>query len=200
VGEPVHIALEGDVVAMCDVPIHRLAPRAEEPEQATCEGCIDIYIEGWDAAQEERLDDPQRSWLRRIHLPSWQRHDWLMAATGAGLGLAIASGVYAFAGGEEDGPVTASVVDCSQTQLYQPEDSPSMLPARVAQIRFVNNGDEEETFSPQVDGMTLVGGDDRPATFTLAAHESKTISYPMNPERHGNSEGGCYALDVKAVR
>lgn len=142
----------------------------------------------------------QQPWMRRIHPPSWRRHDWLMAAAGAGLGLAIVSSVYAFGGGQEDGPVTASVVDCSQTQLYQPEGSSSMLPGRVAQIRFVNNGDKEETFSPQVDGVTLVGGAGSPARFTLAAHESKTINYPMNPERYGNSEGGCYALDVKAAR
>ena len=48
--------------------------------------------------------------------------------------------------------------------------------------------------------MTLQGGDDLPATFTLGAHESKTISYPMNPERHGNSEGSCCALNVRAAQ
>ena len=73
-----------------------------------------------------------------------------MAAAGASLGLAIVSGVYVFAGGEEDTQVTASIVDCSQTQFLQPEGSSAMLPARVAQVRFENNGNEEETFSAQV--------------------------------------------------
>lgn len=51
VGDVIHIALKGDVVAMCDASIDRLAPRATEPEQATCTECIDTYIEGWAAAQ-----------------------------------------------------------------------------------------------------------------------------------------------------
>lgn len=67
-------------------------------------------------------------------------------------------------------------------------------------IRFVNNGNEEETFSAQVDGVKLVLGNGGSGTFTLAAHASKTISYSMNPEREGNSEGSCYALNVRAAQ
>lgn len=123
-----------------------------------------------------------------------------MAAIGASLGLAIAVGVYVFAGEEQGSQVAATVVDCSQTQLYKPENGNALLPARVAVIRFVNNGNEEETFSAQVDGVKLVLGNGGSGTFTLAAHASKTISYSMNPEREGNSEGSCYALNVRAAQ
>ncbi|MFD9541431.1 hypothetical protein [Streptomyces sp. NPDC060022] len=124
-----------------------------------------------------------------------------MAAAGAGAGLAIASGVYALTSGDEGAVhVSASVVDCSQTQLFMPEGGSAMLPARVAQIRFVNNGDVQETFKAQVDGVNLEGGEGSPATFTLAPQGSKTISYPMNPETYGNSEGSCFALNVRAVQ
>jgi hypothetical protein len=74
-----------------------------------------------------------------------------------------------------------------------------MLPARVAQIQFVNNGDDAATISAQVDGVTLVGGDGAPSTFTLAPHGSKTISYSMNPTKYGSSEGACYNLNVGAA-
>lgn len=124
-----------------------------------------------------------------------------MAAAGAGVGLAVASGAYVLMGGDEGaGHVSATVVDCSQTQLFKPEDSSAMLPARVAQIRFVNSGDVQETFSAQVDGVTLEGLGGSPATFTLPSQGSKMISYPMSPERYGNSEGSCFALNVRAAQ
>lgn len=197
-GEVVHVALKGDEVAMCDVPIDRSAPRASEPDQATCGGCIDIYIDGWAASRADApVGAPPKPW----HPLTWRRPDWLMAAAGAAVGLAIASGAYAFTSGEEGaGHVSASVVDCSQTQLFRPEGSSAMLPARVAQIRFVNNGDAQETFSAQVDGVILERGDGSPATFTLPPQGSKVISYPMNPERHGTSEGSCFALNVRAAQ
>lgn len=52
-----------------------------------------------------------------------------MAAIGASLGLAIAVGVYVFAGEEQGSQVAATVVDCSQTQLYKPENGNALLPA-----------------------------------------------------------------------
>ncbi|MFB7575403.1 MULTISPECIES: hypothetical protein [unclassified Streptomyces] len=194
----VHIALKGDVVGMCDAPIDRSAPRAEEPEQATCEECIDIYIEGWAAAQEQRcVGAPPMP----PYPPSPRRPAWLMVAAGVGLTLAVGGVVYAFTGGGDGTEhVTGSVIDCSQTELFRPEGSAAMLPARVAQIRFVNDGDQQETFSPQVDGVTLVANDGSPAKFTLAPHESKVINYPLNPQRYGSSEGSCYALGVSAAR
>ncbi|MEU3553816.1 hypothetical protein [Streptomyces fragilis] len=51
--EPVvHIALEGDVVAVCDAPIDVGTPRAQDPEQATCGECVEACVEGWEAARE----------------------------------------------------------------------------------------------------------------------------------------------------
>ncbi|MFF3516158.1 hypothetical protein [Streptomyces sp. NPDC002573] len=200
-----HIALKGDVVAMCDAPIDRSAPRAEEPEQATCQECVDLYIEGWAAAQEQPSvgAPPMPAYPPSLAYPPSpaRRPARLVVAVGVGLALAVGGVVYAVAGGgDETEHVTGSVVDCSQTELFQPKGSAAMLPARVAQIRFVNDGDQQETFSPQVDGATLVANDGSPAKFTLAPHESKVINYPMNPQRYGSSEGSCYALDVSAAR
>lgn len=120
---------------------------------------------------------------------------------GVGLALAVGRAIYAFAGGgDATEPVSGSVIDCSQTELFQPQGNAAMLPARVAQIRFVNDGDQQETFSPQVDGVTLVANDGSPAEITLAPHDAKVINYPMNPQRYGSSEGSCYALDVTVTR
>ncbi|MFA3843694.1 hypothetical protein [Streptomyces aureus] len=114
------------------------------------------------------------------------------------MALAIA-GVVAWSASGGSGNITVTVVDCSQTPLYQAEGESAMQPARVAQIEFVNNGDDAETFSAQVDGVTLVGRDGNPSTFTLAPHDSKTISFSMNPTKYGNSEGACYNLNVGAA-
>ncbi len=194
-----HIAFKGDVVAMCDAPIDRSAPRAEEPEQATCQECIDLYIEAWAALQEQRS-------VGAPPMPAYppspaRRPTRLVVAAGVGLALTIGGVLYAFTGGgDEIEHVTGSVVDCSQTNLFQPEGSAAMLPARVAQIRFVNDGNQQETFSPQVDGVVLVANDGSPAKFTLAPRESKVINYPLNSQRYGSSEGSCYVLDVSATR
>lgn len=195
----VHIALEGDTAAMCDAPLNPSAPRAEEPEKASCQQCIDIYIEGWEATLEPLPDGVPP--MPTYPPTAGRRPTWLKAAVVIGVALATAGTVYALSGGDsapED--VTGSVVDCSQTEFYQPKDSPAMLPARVAQIRFVNNGDQQETFSPQVDGVTLVSNNGSTLKYTLAPHEATVIGYSVNPQKYGSSEGSCYALDITAGR
>ncbi|WP_405558588.1 hypothetical protein [Streptomyces sp. NBC_01171] len=196
--EVVHIALKGDVVAMCDAPIDRSAPRAEEPEQATCQECIDTYIEGWAAAQQGR---PAGTPSMPTYPPTaGRRPPWLLAVAGASLALAAGGVAYAFAGGGDGSmPVSGTVVDCSQTELWQSNDGGAMRPARIAQIRFDNDAGEREMFSPQVDGVTLVKNDGSPAKYTLEPHGSTVITYPMNPEKYGATEGSCYALNVTAV-
>ncbi|MFE6805037.1 hypothetical protein ACFVEN_25555 [Streptomyces sp. NPDC057681] len=134
--------------------------------------------------------------------PSRRRPHWLFTAVGIGLVLGIAAAaVWSEVGGRENsGDISAEVIDCSQTQLYMPEGGSAMVPARIAQIQFVNNGDDAETFSAQVDGVTLEGHGGNPSTFTLAPHDSKTISFSMNPTKYGNSEGACYNLNVGAAQ
>ncbi|MGX1676034.1 hypothetical protein [Streptomyces sp. NPDC055400] len=198
--EVVHIAIKGDMVAMCDTPIDRSAPRAEEPEQATCQECVDTYIEGWAASQDEYPAPAGTSPMPTYPPSAGKRPAWLMGAVGTGLALVVGGVVYtSTSGGGASIPVSGSVVDCSQTRLFQAEGSAAMQPARVAQIRFVNDGDEQETFSPQVDGVTLVKNNRSPAKYTLDPHGSTVISYSMNPEKYGSSEGSCYALGITAV-
>lgn len=129
-----------------------------------------------------------------------RRPAWLLVAAGVGLALAVGGGAYALVGGGGDSEqVTGSVVDCSQTELWQPSGGGAMRHARIAQIRFDNAGDERETLSPQVGGVTLVRNDGSPAKYTLAPHGSTVITYPMNPEKYGATEGSCFALDVTVV-
>lgn len=121
-------------------------------------------------------------------------------AMAAAAALAMAGIVYwstSGDGGGQNNNIAVTVVDCSQTELY--EDGGPMLPARVAQIQFVNEADSAESFAAQVDGVTLQGQDGNPARYTLAPHDSKVISFPMNPTKYGNSEGACYALNVRAA-
>lgn len=194
--EVVHIALPGDSVAMCDASINRSAPRAAEPEQASCNACIDTYVEGWAATLE---DLPPGAPPMPTHPPHRRPPGWLYAVAGAAAMLAVAATYWLTSDGGS-GDIAVTVVDCSQTQLYRAEGDSAMLPARVAQIQYVNNGDQTQTFSAQVDGVTLIGPDGRPSTFTLAPHNSKTINYPMNPKKYGNSEGACYALNAGAAQ
>ncbi|MFF0133077.1 hypothetical protein ACFYTG_46670 [Streptomyces mirabilis] len=194
--EVVHIALVGDAVAMCDAPLGRGVPRADEPEQATCQECIDTYIEGWAAAQEGL---PKGIPSMPAYPPSSRRPTAVRyVAMGAAAGLAVAGTVYWTTSGDgRNSNIAVTVVDCSQTELYY--DGGPMLPARVAQIQFVNEADHTESFAAQVDGVTLQGQDGNPARYTLAPHDSKVISFPMNPTKYGNSEGACYALNVRAA-
>ncbi|MFK0025789.1 hypothetical protein [Streptomyces sp. NPDC090798] len=195
----VHIALSGDTLAMCDARIERRAPRAAEPEQATCQECIDTYIEGWAAAQH---DGPPGAPPMPSYPPSRRPSAMRYAAMGATAALAVAAlGYWALAdhGSGENSNIAVTVVDCSQTRLFAPKDGGPMLPARVAQIQFVNNGNGEQAFSAEVDGVTLEGQDGNRARYRLAPHDSKLISFPMNPTKYGSSEGACYALNVQAA-
>lgn len=197
--EVVHIALDGDAVAMCDALMERRAPRAEEPEQATCQECIDTYIEGWAAAQESLPAGvpPMPPYSPSSRRPTAVRY----VGMGAAAALAVAGIVYwAISHDGGGGNIAVKVVDCSQTQLYSPKDGGPMLPARVAQIQFTNDANDTESFAAQVDGVTLQGQDGNPARFTIAPHDSKVISFPMNPTKYGNSEGACYALNVRAAQ
>ncbi|MFC9399280.1 hypothetical protein ACFTWS_40185 [Streptomyces sp. NPDC057027] len=196
-GEVVHIALEGDVVAKCAAPIERSTPRAAAPEQATCDKCIDAYIRAWTAV---RGGPPPVTPPMPLHPPSRQRTNWWYALVLCGVVLAALYWIGSGDRGKESGNIAVTVVDCSQTQLYQPEGELGMLPARVAQIQFVNNGDTEETFSAQVDGLALVGQDGSPSRYTLAPHGSQLISFSMNPKTYGNSVGACFALNVRAAQ
>lgn len=198
--EVVHIALDGDAVAVCGAPIGRGAPRADGPEQATCQECIDTYSEGWAAAHEGL---PREFPSMPAYPPSSRRPTAVRyVAMGAVAALAVAGIVYWATSGESDGGggnsiIAVTVVDCSQTVLY--EGGRAMVPARVAQIQFVNEADRAESFAAQVDGVTLQGQDGNPARYTLAPHDSKVIGFPMNPTKYGNSEGACYALNVRAA-
>ncbi|MFE5096267.1 hypothetical protein ACFRCI_39555 [Streptomyces sp. NPDC056638] len=195
----VHIALSGDTLAMCDARIERRAPRVAEPEQATCQECIYTCIEVWAAAQEDGPPGappvPSYPSSRR---PLVMRH----AAVGATAALAVAAlGYWALAdhGSGENSNIAVTVVDCSQTRLHAATDGGPMLPARVAQIQFVNNGDSEQVFSAEEDGVTLEGQAGNRARCRRAPHDSKLIGFPMNPTKYGNSEGACYALKVWAA-
>ncbi|MCX4458735.1 hypothetical protein OOK58_43280 [Streptomyces sp. NBC_01728] len=196
--EVVHIALDGDAVAVCGAPMGRGAPRADGPEQATCQECI----EGWAAAQEGL---PRGFPSMPAYPPSSRRPTAVRyVAMGAVAALAVAGIAYWATSSEGDGGggggnsnIAVTVVDCSQTVLY--EGGRAMLPARVAQIQFVNEADRAENFAAQVDGVTLQGQDGNPARYTLAPHDSKVIGFPMNPTKYGNSEGACYALNVRAA-
>jgi hypothetical protein len=124
------------------------------------------------------------------------------AAMGATAALAIAAlGYWALSdhGSGENSNIAVAVVDCSQTRLCAPKDGGPMLPARVAQIQFVNNGDSEQVFSAEVDGVRLEGQAGNRARYRPAPHNSKLISFPMNPTKYGNSEGACYALNVRVA-
>lgn len=95
--------------------------------------------------------------------------------------------------------VSATVVDCSQTTFAQDPDSGVLQPRRIAQIRFVNNGDQVETFQPEVGGVGLISGSSRkPRLITLDPGGVQVINYPMMPDE-GSSAGACYALNVSTV-
>ncbi|MER5846127.1 hypothetical protein ABT126_03285 [Streptomyces sp. NPDC002012] len=195
----VHIALSGDTLAMCDARVERRAPRVAEPEQATCQECIDTYIKGWAAAQQ---DGPPGAPPVPSYPPSRRPLVMRYAAMGATAALAVASlGYWALAdhGSGENSNIAVAVVDCSQTRLHAPKDGGPMLPARVAQIQFVNNRDSEQVFSAEVDDVTLEGQAGNRARCWLAPHDSKLVGFPMNPPKYGNSEGACYALNVRAA-
>ncbi|MER5602408.1 hypothetical protein [Streptomyces sp. NPDC002265] len=124
-------------------------------------------------------------------------------AIGAAVALAVAGVVYwgtSGDGGSENSSIAVTVVDCSQMQLYASQDGGPLLPARVAQIQFVNEADDTESFAVQVDGVTLQGRNGDPARYTLTPHDSRVVSFPMNPTKYGNSEGACYALNARAAR
>ncbi|MDH6226788.1 hypothetical protein [Streptomyces sp. MJP52] len=90
----VHVALKGDVVALCDAPIDAWTPRAEDPEQATCPECVGTYVEGWDAAQEtpEGMEIPPGTPVTPAGQP-WggSRVVLLLLAAAVVLGLASAA-------------------------------------------------------------------------------------------------------------
>ncbi|WPW27268.1 hypothetical protein P6B95_07590 [Streptomyces atratus] len=187
------IALSGDTLAMCDVRMERRAPRVAEPEQATCQKCIDTCIDGWTAAQQ---DDPPGA--PPVPLPAITPpigH----AVRGGGATAALGYWALADHGSGENGNIAVAVVDCSQTRLHALKDGGPMLPARVAQIQFVNNGDSEQVFSAEEDGVTLEGQAGHRARCRRAPHDSKLIGFPMNPTKYGNSEGVSYALKVRAA-
>ncbi|MCX5338536.1 hypothetical protein [Streptomyces atratus] len=195
----VHIALSGDTLAMCDARMERRAPRAAEPEQAACQECIGTYIEGWAAAQQ---DGPPGAPSVPSYPPSRRPSVMRYAAMGATAALAVAAlGYWALAdhGSGENSNIAVAVVDCSQTWLYAPKGGGPMLRARVAQIQFVNNGDSEQVFSAEVDGVTLEGQAGNRARCRRSPHDSKLIGFPMNPTKYGNSKGACYTLDVRAA-
>ncbi|MFE7044035.1 hypothetical protein ACFU9X_32780 [Streptomyces atratus] len=173
--------------------MERRAPRVAEPEQATCQKCIDTCIDGWTAAQQD--DPPGAPPLPLPAITPPIGH----AVRGGGATAALGYWALADHGSGENGNIAVAVVDCSQTRLHALKDGGPMLPARVAQIQFVNNRDSEQVFSAEEDGVTLEGQAGHRARCRRAPHDSKLIGFPMNPTKYGNSEGVSYALKVRAA-
>ncbi|MER5640563.1 hypothetical protein ABT095_26900 [Kitasatospora sp. NPDC002227] len=101
-------------------------------------------------------------------------------------------------------PVTAAVVDCSNTRLYQSPGSRGLLTARVAVVDLTNNGSTVQTVEVLANGTALVTGNgtgSRPSSWTLQPGEMQAFSFPINPEKFGNGEGQCWSFPfaVKAV-
>jgi hypothetical protein len=181
---PVHLANDEDGIGLCDAPLPPGTPRTDDVDNATCPACLSFYHGG-------QIPAPKPPRTPQLGTPAVGKST--VVAVGVGAVVVLGAAVWlGFAVFGSSVPVTAIVVDCSHTLLYQDPQSNVLTPARVAEIQLDNSDSSAQTVNVTIGGKQAAYQGS--PNITVPAEGVRTIDFPMNPQTFGSSMGACESL------